>query len=506
MKTSGFRLLAIILLVILFNYLFWQEKAGINLLIFNGLLVLSLVYFSGKSFDTPALKTSLGLTIIAGTMVVVNNTVISFFAYIVSFFILVGFLHRRQLSTISGSLWQYGLNSLFTTFEQFILIGNYIRDFTDKNKHLKQGRRAATVIIIPLIVFSVFVVIFKYANPVFGEILENSFSGLFHAIDSFFQNFSLSHLIFICVGIFFTINVLHNWDRTNAMHPLKNRAEIVARPENLNISKLETEYKTALILVCSLNALLLLINIIDIRFLWFNINTSLKSAPELSKLVHEGTNLLILSILLSIAILLYYFRRDLNFFTNKRWLVIGSYIWIIQNSILVISVLLRNYEYIVNYGLTHKCIAVAVFLLITAIGLSMMWLKIRNLYSFFKLFKLAGWAGYFVIISLTLFDWDSMIARYNLSTQNAESLDYRYLFSLSDKTLPILYENRQKIEESINRTPNINHEKTIERLNKKIYWYLTEQQKYTWVSWDFANSKAVDYFKDKKIPTPVSES
>ena len=138
----------------------------------------------------------------------------------------------------------------------------------------------------------------------------------------------------------------------------------------------------------------------------------------------------------------------------------------------------------------------------------MMWLKIRNVYSFFSLFKQAGWAGYFVLVSLTLFDWDSMIARYNLSTQNADSLDYKYLYELSDRTLPILYENRQKIAESIKKTPNINHDQVINRLNKKINRYLTEQQSYTWVSWDFSNSKTVDYFKDKDLKdyTPVIQN
>lgn len=499
MITSKFRFVTILLLITLFNYLFWQEKPGINLLLFNSLLILSLVYFSGKRFDTLSLKTSLGLSIIAGIMLIVHNSVISVFAFFVSFFILVGFLHRSSLSTVSGSLFQYGLNSLMTTFEQFILVGNAIRSVTDKNEHLKRGYRIVNLVLIPTIIFSVFVIIFKYANPVFGGILDNTFSGFFEALEAFFQNFSFAQLWFLAVGTFFIINVLFSWDRVNLLHRLSPKAKTIPTPENLNIPKLENEYKTALILICSVNALLLLINSIDIRYLWFNISSDLKSAPELSKLVHEGTNLLILSILLSIAILLYYFRGNLNFFTNKRWLVIGSYIWIIQNGILVISVLLRNYEYIINYGLTHKRNGVAVFLLLTSIGLVMMWLKIKNLYSFFNLFKQAGWAGYFVLVSLGLFDWDSMIARYNLSTQNASSLDYKYLYELSDRTLPILYENRQKIADSITKTPFTNHEQLINKLNKKIKRYLTEQQSYSWVSWDYSNSKAVDYFKDKEL-------
>ncbi|MBA4853118.1 DUF4173 domain-containing protein [Emticicia sp. BO119] len=506
MNSPKFRFLVIFLLVAVFNYFFWEEKPGINLLLFNSLLILSLVYFSNKRFDTLALKISLSLTIVTGIMLIVYNSFISFFAHFVSFIILVGLLHRTQLSTVSGALWQYGLNALMTTFEQFILLGESISYFTDKNKYLKQTHRIATILIIPIVVFSIFVVIFKFANPIFGEILDSSFASFFWAIEAFFQNFSFPHLFFLAIGTFFIISVLYNWDRTNVLHRLSSKADTIRTPEKIDVIKLETEYKTALILICSVNVLLLIINAIDVRYLWFNINNDLKSAHELSKLVHEGTYLLILSILLSIAILLYYFRKDLNFFDGKRWLVISAYVWIIQNGILVISVLLRNYEYITNYGLTHKRIGVAVFLLLTSIGLVMIWLKIKNLYSFFNLFRQAGWAGYFVLASLAIFDWDSMIARYNLSTQNATNLDYRYLYELSPRTLPILYENKEKIVERIKQVYSDENDRMgqINILNKRIGRYLAEQRSYTWVSWDLSNSKAVEYFNNKKLEEPTA--
>lgn len=499
MTLSKLRFLAIFLLVALFNYFFWQEKPGINVVLFNSLLILSILYFSGKKFNTPALKVSLSLSIVTGIMLVIHNSFISYFAHFVSFIILVGLLHRSQLSTVSGALWQYGLNALMTTFEQFILVGDSIGYFTDKNKHLKRTYKMVSMVLIPLVVFTVFVILFKFANPIFGEILDTSFSSFFQSIEAFFQNFSFPHLFFLCIGTFFIISVLYSWERVNTLHRLIPRADIIHTPEKLDTPKLETEYKTALILICSVNVLLFIINAIDIRYLWFNINSDLKSAHELSKLVHEGTYLLILSILLSIAILLYYFRKDLNFFPGKRLLVISSYVWISQNSILVISVLLRNYEYITNYGLTHKRIGVAVFLLLTSIGLVIMWLKIKNLYSFFHLFKQAGWAGYFVLASLALFDWDSMIARYNLRTQSAANIDYEYLYDLSDRTLPILYENKEKIAERIRQTPTVSQEKEINRLYKKTESYLTRQRGFSWVSWDLSNSRAIDYLKDKKI-------
>ena len=202
-------------------------------------------------------------------------------------------------------------------------------------------------------------------------------------------------------------------------------------------------------LIVSVNILLLIINIIDINFLWLSFDYS--QAGNLSKLVHEGTGTLIFSIFLSIAILLYYFRKDLNFSQNNKSLKYAAYAWIVQNVILIVSVSLRNFYYINFYGLTHLRIGVGVFLLITLIGLVTLWIKIRDLRSFFYMFRVNTWALFIVWIGLTLVNWDVLIARYNLANTFRNGVDYEYLLTLSDKTLPIIYQNRSKLPNEANQ-------------------------------------------------------
>ena len=501
MSSTNLKVLALALLTILFNYFFWEEKIGINLLLFNSLLIISLIYSDRIKLDSLPTKIALSLTILTGILMVVHNSVISIFSHLFAFIVLIGFLHRPQLASVSGALLQFGVNVLMSTFEPIILLANSNNHRSGNSNKFDLILKVTKLLIIPIVVFSIFLSIFKTANPIFSNMLDSAFSGFFQTFNQFFQNFSLPHLIFILFGAFLIICVLKSWERAEVIHKLFQfqSPKTLQSPENINEANVKNEYKTALILISSVNILLFIINIIDIRFIWFNVGGDLKSAVELSQLVHNGTYLLILSILLSIAILLFYFRKDLNFLPDNKWLLSASYIWIIQNGILIISVLLRNYEYIINYGLTHKRIGVFFFLLLTFAGLVLMWLKIKNLYSFFHLFKQAGWVFFTAFISLAIFDWDSMIARYNLSTQSAADIDYKYLYDLSDRTLPILYENKEKIAERIRQTPNINQEKEINKLNNKIKRYLTHQQRYTWVSWDLSNSKAVDYLKDKKL-------
>ena len=502
MNQLSLRLLAVTLLTALFNYFFWLEKFGINLLLFNTSLFAMLAYFNKRKFDTTAIRIALGLALLTCIMVIIYNSVLSILVHLLCFFVLVGFMHRKQLTSVGGALWQFGLNGLMTTFEPFILLTETKKTLNNRNHFLSRIVRITQLLFIPLIVFAIFLLIFKTANPVFGEMVAKPFSWLFETIDSLFKDFSAGHLIFILFGICFIFCVLFSWNRVSNLYTITPSVQILPAPENLSEKAVANEYRTALILIVLVNILLLMVNIIDIRFLWFNLGADLKSAQELSKLVHEGTNLLILSIVLSIFILLYYFRNELNFLPNKRWLLIAAYIWIVQNGILIVSVLLRNYDYISNYGLTYNRILLYFFLIITAIGLILLSQKIKNKYSLLHLFKQASWGLMFTLVSFTLFDWDSMIARYNLSTQKAEDLDYHYLHILSDRTLPILYEHRAKIEESIRKNNRFNQQYDINRLYKRINGYVQKQKDYGWVSWDLSNSRAVEYFKDKKIDIP----
>jgi hypothetical protein len=72
--------------------------------------------------------------------------------------------------------------------------------------------------------------------------------------------------------------------------------------------------------------------------------------------------MLILSILLSLGILIYYFRSNQNFYPKNGFLKAAAYLWLVQNAVLSVSVLIRCGYYISEYGLAYKRIGVVIFL------------------------------------------------------------------------------------------------------------------------------------------------
>ncbi|MEL7340178.1 MAG: DUF4173 domain-containing protein, partial [Bacteroidota bacterium] len=205
---------------------------------------------------------------------------------------------------------------------------------------------------------------------------------------------------------------------------------------------LKKEYRVGVLLVGMVNLMLLANNVLDIDWIWLNF--VVEPGMNLKNLVHEGTYLLILSIMLSMGIMLYFFRSNQNFYRDQGLLHILSYLWIGQNIILLISVALRNYHYIAYHGLAYKRIGVFFFLLATVFGLLTLFHKIRNQRSAYYLFRVNGWAVYGTIVLLCLFNWDMIIARHNLTQEYPGDLDTEFLLTLSDKTLPVLLEHHDQ--------------------------------------------------------------
>ncbi|MDJ1501893.1 DUF4173 domain-containing protein [Xanthocytophaga agilis] len=508
MKPSSFKLTILCLLTLVYNYVFWQEKLGINLLLFSTLLIASLFYFYPQSWKATNVRISTLFTILSLIMVVWHNSLTSKLAHITSFLIMAGFIHVREYRTVYNALASY-------VFNFFAVIPNFISEWkywseqsklssTKTGKSLYQLRFS----LIPLVFFSIFFSIFKIANPVFSDLSDSFFNSIATFFDQLFANISFVRILFIVSGLYLIGSFLYYMYYPQLLASEQKHTNIITRQRrfvksqhiNFSLVGLKNEYTTALILIISVNVLLLIVNIIDIRWLWFNFDYS--TAGNLAKLVHEGTYMLILSILLSMGILLFYFRRSLNFYKNNKLLLQSSYLWIIQNCILGFSVLLRCYHYIHEYGLAYKRIGVVVFLILTYVGLFTLYQKISQKKSFFYLLRINSWAAYGMFILLTLVNWDVFIVSYNLQHPNVKmGIDLEFLLSRSDKTLPLLdqYKNRiskelesQRMDDKSYRFDNSTKKQYLE---DRIQHFITEYPTYSWLSWNYTDYQAYQYFK-----------
>jgi hypothetical protein len=203
-----------------------------------------------------------------------------------------------------------------------------------------------------------------------------------------------------------------------------------------------SEKKLALITLSILCAMLLLFLSLDVRFILNEYGVQ-RPVADYSQNVHQGVNSLIFSIVLVIILITYFFRGSLNFGESANIKRLAHF-WLFLNCILVITTGLKNYDYILNFGYTYKRLGVLCYLFLCGIGLILSIYKIHRSKSIWFLLRTTSlsFAGTFALVSL--FNWNAIIARHNLTHVKKERLDLEYLYSLGPDTYSYLMDYHQK--------------------------------------------------------------
>ncbi|MDD2287847.1 MAG: DUF4173 domain-containing protein, partial [Bacteroidales bacterium] len=210
---------------------------------------------------------------------------------------------------------------------------------------------------------------------------------------------------------------------------------------------LKTQNIMGIITLIALNLLLLLFNIIDIKTVWF-----FKWDGEfLKEFVHQGTWILIFAILFSALISLFLFKDNLNFYSKNKHIKQLTLIWLSQNIVLALSVIIRNYWYMTYFGLAYKRIAVLFFLLLAIFGLITIIIKITKSKTSFYLLRINSMVAIIIISISSFIDWNIIIAKYNFANYDKSFIEYRFMAKLEDSSLPytIKTENELKIIDSL---------------------------------------------------------
>ena len=263
---------------------------------------------------------------------------------------------------------------------------------------------------------------------------------------------------------------------------------------DISMLSLKKELRSGVFLLVALNLLLLLVNGFDIYWVWFNFTWN---GEFLKQFVHEGTYLLILSILLSAVIVIYYFRRNQNFYEKSKTLKTLSYLWIAQNIILCISVGIRNYWYIDYFNLAYKRIGVFAFLLLVIYGLYTIYLKVKNHQSNYHLLRKNSYSFFLVLLILSLFNWDVIITKYNFKHADKAFLHFDFLADMSPKALPYMdysLDELKAIEAMqnkliVNREAYMTAEGFYKILQNKKRLFISEYAKKGILSWNYADQR-----------------
>lgn len=419
--------LVLIIAVIAYTYLFYDQSAGINFLLFNVLIIVCLGIISPNLLVQRSWQVlSLG-AIVSASLLVWHHSQLALFANIISIILLMGISYSPSTSLYISFF--HGLASLsFPFFAK--LIKNLIDVVNPQKQEAKSNfyLKSAMIYLVPVAVTFIFFVLYANASPVFADFFN------------FFQlNISVSKIIFGFVGwIWLTgffeptgSDKLTAWDaqKSNILTRIKAKVK-----QHIEILALKLEHKKGVVMLLMLNALLLCFNVIDLVFMF-----SKKGLPQdmtYSEYVHNGVNTLIFSILFAIVIILYYFRGNQNFYKNNRWLLGLAYVWIVQNGLLLLGIIYKNQLYIAEFGLTYKRIGVYVYLLMTSLGLITTFWKVKELKTAWFLLRTNTNLTYIILIISCFVNWDKLIAQNQANRQ--QKADVMYLIEIGDSVLPEL--------------------------------------------------------------------
>ena len=438
------KLIAIVIITALFPWLFYKNAIGLNLLVYN-LLVLGSLYFIGKlNLSFTVSKIIVAGTLLSAIMVVINSSVLAIAMNIISLALLGGI----SLYPKSSNMMFVSTNSLINFFYSQSSFFGLIGEMTSGSKVSLNVKRFIKIFVLPVFVVILFMVIYKAANPVFEGMIKSFFDFIDRIYDLILDYLEISLVFTIIFGL-----ILSNYFILGKALP-----EITESEEKLSfelrqksqgeaghrIEKDEVEFRSAIVLFSLLNILILIINIIDINWVWFDFEWE---GQYLKQFVHEGTYLLILSIIISLAISIFYFRGRLNFLSSNKALKWLAYAWLFQNAILTISVGIRNFWYINYFSLAYLRIGVIFFLILTLFSIYTVYIKIKKKKSTYYLFSVNSVATYIILVAMALFNWDTIIAKYNFSHSKTAFLHYNFLSELGDNALPYLYKDKKELKQ-----------------------------------------------------------
>ncbi len=501
---SKAKLLLIFFSATLFTLLFYKRAPGLNLLIAESFILLWMHFtkqFPLKESNQKILCIGLILT---SLFTVFTHSILSYLVNIIAFGLYIGTLiypEARSIITSASLSFYHAFSAQFS----------FMRELTDSRlvgKTLSAVLYKLKILVIPIIVIIMFIGIYRISNHIFDEMIINCIDYLNTKFFVHFKNIDIPLLITFIFFLLISNYIFLRTRRERIIQKDMNNSDLLIRSRhktsrNFKLNSLKVEYKAALFLLFMLNLLLLIVNCIDVYWVWFNFEWN---GEYLKDFVHAGTYLLIGSILISIFIVLHVYRRNINFLAENNLLKYLSYAWLVQNAILTISVAIRNYHYVEYFALAYKRIAVFIFLGLTLYGLYTVILKVAKKKSAFYVYRKNAIAIYITLVLSSGFNWDAIIAKYNFKHAESAFLHLNFMATLSYKTLPIQdkslkelnrIDSIQKLKfpfEKIYITPEFYHE----RIQLRKAAFKSDWEKKGFLSWNLPEHLAYKELYDKK--------
>lgn len=424
--------LALGLLTLIFIFLFHHQKLGLNVLIYSGLVLATFRFFRKREQETRTDKFVQIAFMLSAIMVVLNHSLWAIWVTFIFGLVLIGRLASQHIRSVVHSLIM-GVHSMFFSFSTFF---GSIGGFAFGNLSLRRVFRWGRIVFIPTFVIGLFLGLYAFSSPGFSSVIVDFFQ-LFDWLVRWFELVDIQFFGLLVLGLILHIGLLYFTESKWLLKTDVEANDTVPRrgkhkPVRSKPMDLLVEYRSGVYLLAVLNVLLALVNYFDIVNVWIEFNWN---GEYLRNYVHRGTGMLLFSILVSIIIVLYYFRGNLNFYKNNIWLKRLALLWLAQNAILALSVLFRIMQYISHFNLAFGRIAMLFILALVLFGIYTVWMKILRKKSFYNLLRVNGIAWMVAMLVGTTVDWHSFVASYNLKRYEHAFVHFEFIGDLQYQAL-----------------------------------------------------------------------
>jgi hypothetical protein len=502
---------------VLFNAMFWQEAFGLNLFLYNLFVLVSIFVLYANARKQVAVRWLLLANAISIAAVLWHNTDLSKLAYFTTLFLLVGYAEyfHRSIWYASSSVLSNVLAALPNLKQLFFRTGNGEKSAFRK----KLGK--FRMFILPIVLVLFFFLLYVMANKVFADLANRFGTQLEIVWDKVLGWIRFDRILFMLLGLFVTTFLL-----LRSKHNEFEKAELL-KADDLQRKKgnkkftgfftdiyititgrfakgnlaLKNSLLAGTISLMLLNIILLIVNAVDVTYLWLGF--SYHAGFEWVGFVHQGAEILVISILLAILVVVGLFKGNINFYAKNVWLKRLALLWIMQNAFLAVSVGLRNYYYITHMGIAYKRIGLFVFVALVLFGLLTVAQKIYLRKTNYYLFRINAWAGLTALVVCACINWDRLIVNYNLSNKDKLIVDVQFLMTLDASTFPVLDAHKDflALPQNKNQTDYyLRYDVTmlLQQLERRKINFLEEQKKYTWLSWNWADLQTKKYLATQK--------
>ena len=476
-------------LIVVFVVLFYKHEVGLNLFLFES-MSLGLLFWSTPpklSFYFKFFVVTLFTSLLATFW---HYSTLSYVINISSFVFIVSASLHAEFKSLAGIFNV----SLFNSFQS---VGYFFKDFKksgDSTGMAWSYFKRVRYFLVPVLFIALFTTLYSFASPEFNSGTQKIFDVIFSVFEKF-PTVEWSLIGLIVLGLIISSYVFYSKLDKQALSLEPHKSDDLVRVRKTKFFRkmgLRNEVQAGTFLFAVLNCLILFVVVSDVWNVWIHFNWS---GAYLKTFVHSGTYILIFSILLSIGLVLYFFKGNINFYKKSKTLKVLVNVWLIQNAVLVIAVAIRNYRYIEHFALAYKRIGVLFFLLATLYGLYTVYVKVNKRKSFHFLWRKNLLSFFIVLWGMSLFNWDHVIIKYNKNHSDSAFFHFDYLAEMPNNCLHLLQENPQywedielgQVQKFGSRSSYMKPFVFKETIDARISRFKREYENRSWLDWNYGD-------------------